>query len=74
VATHSIAADVSAADWLVADLDTFAESVRSFVPSGFAAYVRIGDGDDGLSEDGARRLASVLGLHTATPDRCWFAV
>jgi hypothetical protein len=37
----SPAADSSAADWLVAALETFARSVLSLVPKGFAAYVRV---------------------------------
>jgi hypothetical protein len=37
----SPAADASAADWLVGDITTFAESVLSIVPSGFPAYCRI---------------------------------
>jgi len=35
------AADVRAAEWLVGDIRSFAESVLSLVPSGFAEYVRI---------------------------------
>src|SRR5581483_9643633 len=35
------AANAGPAEWLVAALTTFAESVLSLVPSGFAAYVRI---------------------------------
>lgn len=35
------AADASAADWIVAGLRSFAESVVSLVPDRFAAYVRV---------------------------------
>lgn len=35
------AADTTPADWVVADLQTFAESVHSLLPAGFAAYVRV---------------------------------
>ena len=37
----TLSSDLSPADWIVESLTTFAESVESFVPSGFAAYVRI---------------------------------
>jgi hypothetical protein len=35
------AADSSAAEWIVAALQTFAESVLSLVPEGFPAYIRV---------------------------------
>lgn len=35
------ASDVAPADWIVAELTTFAESVVSLVPSGFSSYVRV---------------------------------
>lgn len=35
------ATDARAADWLVADIRSFANSVLSLVPSGFAAYARV---------------------------------
>lgn len=35
------ATDAQAAKWLVADIRSFAESVLSLVPSGFAAYLRV---------------------------------
>lgn len=35
------AQDASPADWIVADLQTFGESVLSLLPAGFAAYVRL---------------------------------
>jgi hypothetical protein len=41
VSLWSPAPDTSAADWLVGDITTFAESVLSLVPSGFAAYCRV---------------------------------
>ena len=37
----SAAADASPADWIVASVTTFGESVLSIVPAGFAAYVRV---------------------------------
>ena len=37
------AEDASPADWLLASVATFAESVTSLVPAGFEAYVRIFD-------------------------------
>src|SRR5579862_7410629 len=36
-----MAVDTRPAEWLVADICTFAESVLSLVPSGFDAYVRV---------------------------------
>ena len=36
-----IAIDTQAAEWLVGDIRSFAESVLSVVPSAFAAYVRV---------------------------------
>jgi hypothetical protein len=33
--------DVSAADWIVADLKTFAKSVHSLLPACFSSYVRV---------------------------------
>lgn len=35
------ATDAQAAEWLVADIRSFAKSVHSLVPSGFAAYARV---------------------------------
>jgi hypothetical protein len=35
------AEDASPADWIVADLQTFGESVLSLLPAGFPAYVRL---------------------------------
>ena len=35
------AADIQAADWIVASLVTFAASVLSVVPAGFSSYVRV---------------------------------
>jgi hypothetical protein len=41
LARLSPAVESSAADWVVAGLETFAESVLSLVPKGFPAYVRV---------------------------------
>jgi hypothetical protein len=121
------AGDARAVDWIVAALTTFAESVVSLVPSGFAAYIRVfhpayravgselvplrwadiaaangkraharmqlagitgserfergqpgifdSEPDVGtLPPSVAGPLAAALACHTATPDRCWFAV
>jgi hypothetical protein len=120
--------DTTAAAWIVADVQTFAESVLSLVPSRFPAYVRVFhpagrlvDGDqlpvrwakiaaangtrasagmqlyaltrgieyecdpqpgvyDVAPQEGSlpselvQPLVEVLARHTATPERCWFAV
>jgi len=117
--------DARSADWVVAGLRGFAESVLSFVPSGFDAYVQVfhparRDGarvtwaeiaalmgrsvdqstmfdelirspdpynytpQPGVFDEGPERgafprelvdlLIGLLGRHTRTPDRCWFAV
>ncbi len=122
------AANVTPADWIVADLQTFGESVLSLVPAGFSAYVRVFhpagrlvDGDkltpmrwaeiaaaNGTRVHAAMQLSALTGIlnqhdsqpgvydvephvgslsaelvaplvealarHTATPERCWFAV
>ena len=126
------ASDATAADWIVAELQTFGESVLSLVPASFSAYVRVfhpawrlGDGGEltipvrwadigaangtrtnpgmqlraligaltyehnlepqpGLYDAGPQvgslpvdqegTLGAVLARHTATPERCWFAV
>jgi hypothetical protein len=74
--------DTAAADWLVERVTTFAESVLSLVPGGFAAYVRIRHPyalgapprAGTLAPEAARAVASILARHTSTPGRCWFAV
>lgn len=38
---YRAAGDPRPADWVVASLRTFAESVLSLVPAGFAEYVRV---------------------------------
>lgn len=118
------ARDTNAADWIVASLRTFAESVTSLVPDGLPAYVRVfhpayleqqpvrwsdiaaangtqphpgmqlgglnGTGpfhykgqpgiydhrpaEGSLPSELRRPLVDVLPRHTATPERCWFAV
>jgi hypothetical protein len=128
------AADTSAADWIVAAMQTFAESPLSLVPDSFPCYVRVFHPAYKLAQDApqpwltltpvrwsdvaaamgtqahpgmhlaaiaqtwraltdplegvfdsaprvgtlpqeiASLLAGVLAKHTATPERCWFAV
>jgi hypothetical protein len=124
------AANTQAAEWVIAGLRGFGESVLSLVPAGFAAYVRLfhpahrqplgsrepapvswheiatANGRDAhagmqlagltgtvasnevgqpgvfdhppevgsLPDEQAVALAPVLARHTATPDRCWFAI
>ncbi|TGN34206.1 hypothetical protein [Aeromicrobium chenweiae] len=74
-------ADLSAADWLLADPAPVALRAR-VGPSGFAAYARVlhstsGEGDRLEGHlDGAllAALVDVLGHHTTTPDECYFAL
>jgi hypothetical protein len=133
VTTLIPANDTSAADWIVAALQTFGASVVSLVPSGYRAYARVfhpayrfdphsprwetrtpvrweeiaaangthvhagmqlcgltgsqlfnnrpqpdvfdhAPSEGSLPGELAHPLAAVLARHTATPDRCWFAV
>jgi hypothetical protein len=74
------ASDARPADWLVESITTFAKSVVSLVPDRFDSYVRIRHGPaadprvGSLDAGVAAALAAILGSHTATPERCFFAV
>lgn len=77
--------DLTPAKWIADRLHPFAQDAGAIIPPGFDAYARIfhpaarRDGQDRLPRTGtlplhiARALVGVLGNHTRTPERCWFA-
>jgi len=86
----SVAADNSAAEWLVR-ADVPWEQLVAFGPAGFAAYARLRfipdperpgqvEGDVALPEDHpsdiaqARRALGILAKFTATPEQCYFCL
>jgi hypothetical protein len=73
----TLTGDVTPAGWIAERLHPFGQDVGSVVPTGFAAYVRITNGQSRngvLGHDQAGAVAGTLSKHTSRPDACWFCL
>jgi len=73
----TLARDVTLAGWIAERLHPFGQDVGSVVPTGFAAYSRLSNGQSRngvLGHDQFGALAAILSKHTARPDACWFCL
>jgi hypothetical protein len=68
---------VTPAGWIAERLHPFGQDVGSVVPTGFAAYARIRNGDDRSGELGRNKAGAVVGIlstHASAQDHCWFCL